>query len=654
MRMRLLLWAVSVLVAAGAAAGAEERILDFHSDITVHKDGSLVVCETIKVHAEGDQIKRGIYRDFPTMYKGKYFTRRWVPFDVVSVLRDGKVDAYHTQGLDNGVRVYIGQENVFIPAGDYTYAITYKTSRQIGFFEDHDELYWNVTGNGWSFAIEKASAVVHLPQPVPKEKLKLAAYTGRQGAKGKDFTSQVNPQGEPSFGATRRLASEEGLTIVVGWPKGHVVALTSSEEMKYFFYDNAGLVVGVFGLVLVFIYLFGAWEKVGKDPAKGTIIPLFDPPEGLSPAAMRYLMHMGYDNKCLTATIINMGVKGLLKVEEKDKKYTLVRQKTDTSQLAPEEKEVWTPLLKRRASVELEQSNHASIGSAIDRLKKSLASEFEKRYFLTNRKYIIPGAVLSLVALLCAGLLFATGLGEKVGFVFMCVWLSGWSVGVIMLWWVAFSAWRAVLTGRDLVSNLVGALFISLFAVPFSIGEGFGLWMLVTCSSVWMPVLLVAAVVMNFAFYHLMKAPTLGGRRLMDKVEGFRMYLRTAERRQLNLLHGPERTPELFEKYLPFALALDVENEWAEGFADVLQQASQAGQAEGGYSPAWYHGTSWSTLGASGFASSVGSSLSHTIASASTAPGSSSGFSGGGGGSSGGGGGGSSGGGGGGGGGGGW
>ena len=120
MRMRLLLWAVSVLVAAGAAAGAEERILDFHSDITVHKDGSLVVCETIKVHAEGDQIKRGIYRDFPTMYKGKYFTRRWVPFDVVSVLRDGKVDAYHTQGLDNGVRVYIGQENKEETIRDYS------------------------------------------------------------------------------------------------------------------------------------------------------------------------------------------------------------------------------------------------------------------------------------------------------------------------------------------------------------------------------------------------------------------------------------------------------------------------------------------------------------------------------------------------------
>lgn len=146
-------------------------------------------------------------------------------------------------------------------------------------------------------------------------------------------------------------------------------------------------------------------------------------------------------------------------------------------------------------------------------------------------------------------------------------------------------------------------------------------------------VLLFAA--LNVWFYRLLKRPTVGGRKVMDQVEGFGMYLCTAEQSQLEFAHPPERTPELFEKYLPYALALDVENTWAESFSDVLARAGEGGQP---YTPTWYRGVGWSTLGAAGFASATASSLTGALSSAGTAPGSSSGF--GGGGSSGGGGGG--------------
>jgi len=153
---------------------------------------------------------------------------------------------------------------------------------------------------------------------------------------------------------------------------------------------------------------------------------------------------------------------------------------------------------------------------------------------------------------------------------------------------------------------------------------------------------LVALVVLNVVYYHLLKAYTRKGRMLMDEVDGFRMYLGAAEQARLDMLHRPDRTPETFEKYLPYALALDVENEWAEQFADVLARADTPEAS--GYSPAWYagRGTSWSDVGPSGFASSIGVSFAGAIAASSTAPGRSSGggFSGGGGGSSGGGGGG--------------
>jgi len=144
---------------------------------------------------------------------------------------------------------------------------------------------------------------------------------------------------------------------------------------------------------------------------------------------------------------------------------------------------------------------------------------------------------------------------------------------------------------------------------------------------------------MNLVFFHLLRAPTMDGRRLLDQIEGFRMYLSTVEEERLKVLHPPEKTPELFERYLPYALALDCENEWNAKFAAVLAAAAVAGAT----APSWYSGSNWDAGRTGSFTDSLGSSLSSSVASASTAPGSSSGSSfggGGGGGSSGGGGGG--------------
>jgi uncharacterized membrane protein len=141
-------------------------------------------------------------------------------------------------------------------------------------------------------------------------------------------------------------------------------------------------------------------------------------------------------------------------------------------------------------------------------------------------------------------------------------------------------------------------------------------------------VLFLIGALINAVFYHLLKAPTMAGRKLLDQIDGFRRYLTVAEKDRLNLENPPQRTPELFEMFLPYALALNVEQKWAEQFEDVLEKAGQ-GQ-EGGYSPSWYNGTAWSTLGAAGFASSIGNSMSSAISASSTAPGSSSGGDGGG------------------------
>ena len=179
-----------VLIALAAllvsSAMAQERILSYHSDITINADGSMVVEETIAVRAEGRQIDRGIYRDFPTRYRDRFGNSYVVDFDVVSVRRDGAAEAWHTENLSNGVRVYVGSADRHLTPGEYEYSIRYRTSRQLGFFDEHDELYWNVTGNGWTFGIDRASARVRIPGNPSAEAIKVEGYTGAFGASGRN------------------------------------------------------------------------------------------------------------------------------------------------------------------------------------------------------------------------------------------------------------------------------------------------------------------------------------------------------------------------------------------------------------------------------------------------------------------------------------
>ena len=258
--------------------------------------------------------------------------------------------------------------------------------------------------------------------------------------------------------------------------------------------------------------------------------------------------------------------------------------------------------------------------------------DFEKIYFYTNSNYIIPGIILTVLTL-AAVVLSAS---EKMGALFMTIWLSGWTTGCFFLVKSAIMAWKAALSsgGGKGALKKGGAMGLTLFSLPFLIGEIVGLTAFSFFASPITVVIFLVIIAINILFYQLLKAPTLYGRRFMDQIEGFKMYLEVAEEDRLIVLHSPNKTPELFEKYLPYAMALDVENAWSEKFSDVLAKASQ----DTGYTPGWYSGRNWSSLGTTGLASSLGSSFSSAISSSSTAPGSSSGS--GGGGSSGGGGGG--------------
>ena len=625
----------------------QERILSFHSDIEVLRSSGMIVTETIEVYAAGNQIKRGIYRDFPTKYKDRYGRNYKVRFDVKEVLRDNAPENFRLQNLSNGVRVYIGNENVLLDPGTYTYVIKYSTNRQLGFFKDFDELYWNVTGNGWSFSIDEASAKVRLPE-VPLDKIgEVDAYTGYTGEKGKDFSSTKESDGI-YFQTRRSLNPNEGLTIVVQWPKGYVTEPTFFEKEFWHVNDNRGTFAGVIGLLILLFYYLIAWAQYGKDPVKGTIIPLYEPPAKLSPASMRFIVEMGYDDKVFSAAMINMAVKGYLKIQEVNDKFTLIKTSTEEGQLSGEEKAAAGKLFtSSRSEIMIETKNHKEIANARLELHKSLKNSLEKIYFRTNKKLFFVGLTLSFILMISSVIIGISEINPMV--IFMIFWLTGWSFGVAILLRLVFSAWKDVFTGgHHKLTSPAKALFITLFSVPFVLGEIAGIAVVVGSGSISILVILGIMIFINALFYQLLKAPTLVGRKVMDGIEGFKMYLSIAEKDRLNLLNPPHRTPELFEKYLPYAFALDVEQEWSEQFSDVL---SKAAIMEESNVQRWYSGPSERTFSPSLFSSGLGNSLTSAIASAASPPGSSSGGRGG---FSGGGGGGSSGGGGGGGGGGGW
>lgn len=394
-----------LLVFAAAPSQAEERILSYHSEITILVDGRLEVIETIRVRAEGNHIRRGIYRDFPTRYEDRAGNRYRVDFEVRSVQRNGRPEDWHTDGMANGVRVYAGHANRFLDAGEHEYRFHYETSRQLGFFEDYDELWWNVTGNGWRFTIDRASATIHLPESVRDGDLVLNAYTGAYGSTASHARFRAENGRTARFESTRGLSPWENLSVIVAFPKGLVTEPTTAQRIRWFLSDNgSALVLGV-GWLLMFGWYLWAWNRAGRDPATGVIIPRFEPPKGLSPAACRYVLSMGFRRAAFVAAIVSLAVKKQLRIDEDDDgDFSLTKiEDADALEPSPGERAVLDALFRNRVgSIALKQSNHAEFRKAKGGLEAALAAEFKNRLFRLNLLYLLPAFAVFIVAMLVA------------------------------------------------------------------------------------------------------------------------------------------------------------------------------------------------------------------------------------------------------------
>jgi uncharacterized membrane protein YgcG len=600
------------LLALQQPASAEERILDFDSVITVARDGTLEVRETLRVRAEGNRIRRGIFREFPTIYQAADGRQIVVGFQFIDATRDGNAEPWRTEQLGNGVRVYLGSAAVQLPEGEHVYVLTYRTDRQMGYFADHDELYWNVTGNGWAFSIDKATATVLLPDTIPRDQIKMEAYTGPQGSKGKDYRAELR-DGAPHYQTRSGLGEREGLTIVASWPKGHIhpgveipVPMTSPVASPGYDFardagqapdtshlsiaeqvlgrelprSNAPFWIALIGVLLLLGYYYFIWDRVGRDPPAKVIIPEYTPPADQSPASMRYVLRMGYDHEVFGAAVLSLAVKGYLTIQQDagalgfGKTFTLVRNTAPKGKpLTADEQVLLGQLFQSGDSLVLKQENHRAVIAARSSHYRSLKSQYKAGFFRINGGWHVLGIFLSIIVLV------------------LSVAFPGNDTPWIKWYLVHPMGWATIA--------------LALFGI-----------------------------LSNGLFGWLLRARTPKGQAAYEHILGFKMYLEVAEGEELKRAGAPPPplTPELFESFLPAALALDVEQKWSERFARVLDIQDP------NYQPAWYAGPGFRAANLGAFSSGLGNSLKSAISSSSTAPGSKSG--GGGGGSSGGGGGG--------------
>lgn len=606
----LTLW---LCLLVGGAARAEEYFDRYHSDIALARNGTLTVTETIRVYAEGNQIRRGIYRDFPLTFTDAGGREREVGFKILSVERDGRPEPYRTETIRRGIRIYFGSADVLLDPGFHQYRLTYETTRQIRFFDTHDELFWNVTGTEWAFPIHRASATVTLPEGVRAEEL--TVFTGPLGATGKDARAE-NRGNQASFETTRELAAQEGLTIGVKMPAGSISRPTPEEERALFFQDNRNLFLAFGGLVLVVGYYLWAWLSVGRDPPRGVVVPRWDAPDDISPALVNYIDEKGFGGQgwtAISAAFLNLAVKGLVELQDLKKSIVVTRTDKAAGDLPTGERVLLGALGAAGTSLAIDKANGKRVQTLGGNFRDAMEKEHRRKYYLANWPQAIGGILLSLACL--AGLLLFGSLPEE-----------GIVLVILPVFASVFVSIFAVALGQNFRrSKSLGARIFAVAIIAFisfvflTVFGGIVLALFATGAATGQLPLFAAIggiVVTNLVFFFLMGAPTPLGRKMMDGIEGLRQYLTLAEKDRMNMAGAPDMSPRHFETLLPYAVALGVEKPWSETFDRWLLAAAAAGAAAT-YQPVWYHGDSLSsgnfTDRMGGFAGSMAGTMTSSL-----------------------------------------
>ncbi|MFN3131448.1 DUF2207 domain-containing protein [Roseibium sp.] len=584
------LWLVTV-----SGAVSEERILTYVSDIDVQEDGSLIVTETIRVRAEGDEIKRGIFRDIPLRAKDANGWEHDVPFELLEVLRDGQRENKFTRDNGRGVRIYIGREDVFLDPGVYTYTIKYRMWRQVRFFDGYDEVYWNATGNEWIFPIDEAVARVRLPAGA--DAAQYAAYTGAFGSDATDYEAAVDPAtGQVVFETTQPLGAYEGLTVAVGFPKGFVAEPSESEKWDMWLQDQRVFAIGAPAVLILVLYYLISWWRVGRDPARGVIFPRFKGPDGVSPAMANYITNRGIEGQrwvALAAACLSLATKGRLKLSKDDKDLVLEMPEEGTpvnDEPLPKGEAVIESYIRGRGTpLALNDKNGKAISALGDKFVSAINREYSGVYFKHNGYYLLPGLGISAVtifSLFYFGNLSDAQFEQSFLFGFFTIFGIAGSVGLTILVQSLFDK----TTGRSSKALAFWLLFVVIFAGAVYLVMHLTAFILQIPPEIpLLPAFVIGIVLMFIVYANVIDIPTTHGRVVMDEIEGLKLYLSVAEKDRLNMTDAPDMSVLHFEKLLPYAVSLGVEKPWSTHFETWLSSAANAGQSRE-YRPRWYSG----------------------------------------------------------------
>jgi len=558
--------------------GQSERVLSFHSDIEVDTSSTITVKESIKIYANGTIFKRGITRTIPTVSEDSTGRKVNSDFKILSVERGGSTSKYHTQKKGNGaITIYVGESDVFLNEGEYDYTITYRMSGQIRFFENYDEIYWNVNGFDWALPFGQVTSQISLPEG--GNIFQNACYTGSYGSNSTNCSSTLLSENSIRFSADN-LRAGENLTVTVGFDKGTVNQPPPPPPPTFLQKFGAFILSGFISLALLFYYGF-TWLKFGIDPPKPTVIPHFEVPNKMTPASVGMLDKLRYHGDLITGTILNLAVKGYLKIEEdtqeyvfglfKTKKFNIHKLKEDTNALNNEERVLFSKLFSNTSTLTLDGKYDSKVQSAVIAFKASLKKQHNSLIYqgFNYKLWIIP--ILTLIAYFILFVFLATQYFE-------------------------------------------GENDVSLFVV-----------------------FLVFNIVFFLIYQYLIRKPSVEKLQLKSLIDGFKMYMNAAEDKQIAHFNPPDLTPKIFETLLPYAVVLGAEDVWGEKFQNLIDKSI----IDQSYQPTWYSGNvgNFST-----FNHTLNASLSNSFSKSATPPSSSGsgssggGFSGGGGGGGGGGG----------------
>jgi predicted membrane protein DUF2207 len=376
--MSIEMWAALLGIAVIFPTHAVERVAEFHSDIRVSAEGELTVTETFEVHAEAKEARRGIVREFPLA----------VPLQVTSVTRNRQAEPYAVERAANATRLRIGEAGRALPPGRHVYEINYRSSRQIGFLDKHDQLHWHVNGTAWSFGFDRLTAEVTFERPVPAGELKVHAWTGKPGPRGNDFNAFVR-DGSAAFRSSRPLAPREGMAILIAFPKGVVAPPSILARTGRFLSSNSGASSGVAALALMLGVLCACWWHYGRESATR-----------LGPAGVRFVDQQSFDDRCLSAALLELASRGYLRIRELEDRFRVERTGKEVDWLPGEQALARRLLPGDLAHLEIEKRHDKAIEEARDAFAAALRQHFGRRYWSSNAGYIALGAAIGILGIM--------------------------------------------------------------------------------------------------------------------------------------------------------------------------------------------------------------------------------------------------------------